>query len=543
MANLSERLIQKLCNPKSYERGEKYYQQGRVTDYIDRDNELKATVVGTGHYQVEINLSNLDMFCDCPAFGRIGVCKHLVAVMLTKLHGEIKPAKPPKIKHSGQTVIEKTDFDLKPALKSLSKAEMAEHIQHLASELPQVCRYFVNLTAPRDKAFYKAVEKRIRQKINSINRRVLYDSYWHRQRDAVDAVRSEISLLPFTKSTAEFLLRQGYWITEKMTEIDDSNGVLNELISEIIEKSVSILDKLGTEALDIFYEYTGKESSFDYHIGIVDTILGIADDPHILEEITTKLERTQFKEDNDFGFERSYGLHSLMSFYLVHNPSKYEDLAMDLMENDFMVKLNFIEFLSRNKRHEEVLKYGWDMRDHFDINELIEKALLELNETDKLIEFYKESILDKFDKEQLKRFRQAIGESKKSVWDEFIDALLNSKLHLFDRLRLLVFLQRYDDFYKLLCPPTQHGHIFYKEMVEDYAVKFTIIHPETSVKLYRYLLEAEIDKMKTSNHYKHFALYYRELKELGDTDYLSKTKQTLKSKHPTKKKLMKMLGW
>jgi len=61
-------------------------------------------------------------------------------------------------------------------------------------------------------------------------------------------------------------------------------------------------------------------------------------------------------------------------------------------------------------------------------------------------------------------------------------------------------------------------------MVEDYAVKFTIIHPKTAVKLYRYLLEAEIDKMKTSNHYKNFALYYRELKELGDTDYLSKTR-------------------
>jgi len=48
--------------------------------------------------------------------------------------------------------------------------------------------------------------------------------------------------------------------------------------------------------------------------------------------------------------------------------------------------------------------------------------------------------------------------------------------------------------------------------------------------------------MLYSYHYKHFALYYRELKELDDTDYLSKTKQMLTSKHPTKKKLMKMLA-
>ncbi|MBD3329414.1 hypothetical protein GF357_02875 [Candidatus Dojkabacteria bacterium] len=98
MKTFTEQTIQKLTNEKSFTRGKKYYDQGRVTEYTDKSDLLEAVVVGTDKYKVSIDLSTLDMDCNCPAFRGDLLCKHQVAVLMTKIHGEVKPSKKPSVK-------------------------------------------------------------------------------------------------------------------------------------------------------------------------------------------------------------------------------------------------------------------------------------------------------------------------------------------------------------------------------------------------------------------------------------------------------------
>jgi len=66
-----------------YERGERYYKRGAVTDIARVDNLIKATVQGSRPYDVQVTLSNgsyVEGQCSCP--DDAPTCKHVVAAVL-----------------------------------------------------------------------------------------------------------------------------------------------------------------------------------------------------------------------------------------------------------------------------------------------------------------------------------------------------------------------------------------------------------------------------------------------------------------------------
>jgi len=65
-------------------RGQVYYRQGAVRIRNGSPNRVKAQVVGSGRYEVELDWENgiLDVFCTCPYFDSDGLCKHLWAVVV-----------------------------------------------------------------------------------------------------------------------------------------------------------------------------------------------------------------------------------------------------------------------------------------------------------------------------------------------------------------------------------------------------------------------------------------------------------------------------
>lgn len=85
---LTKRIVKSLCGRTSYDRGEAYYQLGRVhfTRLNHDSKEYEATVAGTDHYHIHIQLlhhERVDAICDCPAFGVYNnYCKHIAAVLL-----------------------------------------------------------------------------------------------------------------------------------------------------------------------------------------------------------------------------------------------------------------------------------------------------------------------------------------------------------------------------------------------------------------------------------------------------------------------------
>lgn len=87
MRTVTEKQIRERATKSSFERGEAYYQEGRVGAFTYRDDVLQAVVEGSGgaSYQVEITLIGsviVSATCTCPYDGE-GDCKHIVAVLLT----------------------------------------------------------------------------------------------------------------------------------------------------------------------------------------------------------------------------------------------------------------------------------------------------------------------------------------------------------------------------------------------------------------------------------------------------------------------------
>ncbi|QIO24186.1 SWIM zinc finger domain-containing protein [Haloarcula sp. JP-L23] len=84
---ITEAAIRDLARSQSYDRGEKYYEQGAVREVTRRGNRLEAAVEGSQYepYQIQVELDEtgvVDTMCSCP-YDHGGICKHRVAVLLT----------------------------------------------------------------------------------------------------------------------------------------------------------------------------------------------------------------------------------------------------------------------------------------------------------------------------------------------------------------------------------------------------------------------------------------------------------------------------
>ena len=76
--------IRELCTDAVFERGQNYYDDGRIRERRRVDDVVTATVEGSKLYDVTLSLSEPDFgpWCTCPYDGP-GECKHVVALLLS----------------------------------------------------------------------------------------------------------------------------------------------------------------------------------------------------------------------------------------------------------------------------------------------------------------------------------------------------------------------------------------------------------------------------------------------------------------------------
>ena len=75
---------QKLFASHILERGYDYYCDGAVENIEIGRDDIRADVVGTEDYEVEISLNDgkvTDMYCSCPYAAGGNNCKHMAAVL------------------------------------------------------------------------------------------------------------------------------------------------------------------------------------------------------------------------------------------------------------------------------------------------------------------------------------------------------------------------------------------------------------------------------------------------------------------------------
>ncbi len=84
LIEITDKLLLTLAGSGPFDRGYRYFMDGRVATFTSSERRTAATVSGTRMYRVELrhSESQLDGGCDCPASEGIDFCKHCVATAL-----------------------------------------------------------------------------------------------------------------------------------------------------------------------------------------------------------------------------------------------------------------------------------------------------------------------------------------------------------------------------------------------------------------------------------------------------------------------------
>jgi len=90
LPRLTEAHVRELASEKSFDRGEAYYHDGSLLEPVRQERELRAQCQGSDYepYQVSATLNKsgiAETSCTCP-YDYGGICKHIVALLLTYVH-------------------------------------------------------------------------------------------------------------------------------------------------------------------------------------------------------------------------------------------------------------------------------------------------------------------------------------------------------------------------------------------------------------------------------------------------------------------------
>ncbi|MBI5807325.1 MAG: hypothetical protein HZA74_02885 [Ignavibacteriales bacterium] len=539
MKYLSKNILEKLSHPKSFERGEKYYKQGRVVEFYEDEECIKATVIGTDNYHILINQNKWEHTCDCLSYRDDRFCKHEIAVLLTKLYGKVEAKNKPKIKLRNSEKNESFDDEFIKLLEKQSKETLINEINKLAAEFPVLKASFKQKYSDGDERHICNVESMLNKSISSLKRIKYGRDYSNKIFMICKDMDQMVETLPVTRQTSKILLNAGYNLTESLSAIDDSYGTIQNVIDVIIERSTLFLNSASPADLDIYYEFISKKSSFDLDFKIVDKISRVVKNDDILSEFITKLEKTLYRRDPDFNFSKEDVVNILMDFYETKNSEKYEELAKEYLNLNILVKLNYVKFLYNQKRYDELIEHGISMYDRYDIRPMINTALLSLGRISELIDLLKKQKTSSTEIRTFLKLKSIDGLWGSKEFEDLVDIMLKNCQNINDALDLLSTVERYSQIKDVLLKNSQHFNS--AKLIEEYALKFSLYNHELAVELYKKLVEIELKKIRTSSYYKTIIEYLTMIKTLGEKDFVFTLSKKLIIDYPTKKKLAEEL--
>lgn len=544
--NLTRNKIESLTYPAYYDRGLDYYTRRKVIEYEEIDGLIKAKVSGTRDYSVRVDLNILEFNCNCPAFRNVP-CKHIIAVLLAKLHGFKKPKKKkdtPKSRKKQNSVKKNEKVD--ELLEKKSKVELVQMCKDLSETNPVVEKFIKRNVKGSSNIDYKYVK----QKVKSLFRNVRYlgGDWWgyvNKLDNIHDEALLEVSSLPVDKESAEFLLEMTDWIHEKqLTRLDDSDGIIGDLAYQMLTQACKYFEQKDAD-LTIIYKYTSKDSSFGLNLEIVSFILREVKNDEIKKQLAEKIEKTMFKKDPDFNFEEDYVYSSLLQYLREVDCKKFEDLALELYKDDYSILELLVKELINQKRYKEALEYVWKDRHHHFFEKYVILLLKKLKEWKKLIGFYTEKIDSHFSIDTLRELKKLIKKHQgTSEWNQFITKLKNKSIGYYAELELSLFTKDYENLYKELTSRKEKEFESYisNSEIENYANKLLLLHEPTALKLYKYLVELELEKIEGgSSHYDRLFEYLKIIRKLQDKPFINKLKRSVNNNFPTKKKLIERI--
>lgn len=271
--------LRRLGGPRSFERGEAYFEDGRVGSLVEDKGRITAFVHGSSKYRVKLwnEDGNLEYECSCPMGQDGDFCKHCVAVGLTWLAGSDNKGK--SAPSSGSKV---TFKDIRSYLLMQDKEALTEMILDQAAEDERLRNKLLLQAAGSKKEGINltAYRQAIDNAVNPDGYVGYYEMYDYSQ--GIDEVVSSISdLLNKGKAAGvielcEYALRK---VEKAINHVDDSDGHMGGILERLQELHLSACKKAKPDpealAKRLFdWEISGEWDTFYGAVKTYSEVLG-----------------------------------------------------------------------------------------------------------------------------------------------------------------------------------------------------------------------------------------------------------------------------
>lgn len=229
--------IRSLCTEDSFERGLKYFEEGKVRQVDFFGDMITAVVQGTENYRVTIRVKgNIEGRCTCP-YDWGGHCKHIVATLIlySKSYEKIKGGK------------KREESRVNAVLNQMTVEKLKEFLSAEFKKDPKMrTRFLIYFTEEGDEKSLHDYKKEISQLYwDAAGRHGLLD-YDRRINfaDIHDIAERYTEKRSFLEA-AKIFQALSEAIAENMDMVDDSNGYYGGEFDDAMEKLVTCINEAG----------------------------------------------------------------------------------------------------------------------------------------------------------------------------------------------------------------------------------------------------------------------------------------------------------
>lgn len=356
---VSERSVRKLADPRSFERGEKYFAAGRVRRVTVDGTTVSATVDGTRAYRVRLDVTRggLRGRCSCP-YGAEGVfCKHCVAAALAWLGqggrvGEPRPKPLP-------------DKQLRSFLLGSDREWLVDQLM-AAAKSDKVLRARLAVAAG-DNTNSAFDDREIREKLEraiEIADYIDYGAaygYFEYVGEALDAVAELVDggFPDAAISLAEYALEL---LEGAADRVDDSDGGLRDAIARAEEIHLAACEAGTPDPVELAERLLARALASDYEVFLdvlpaYEQVLGISGLARYRELVEQAWHALPPKRANDYSGRRFTVTHLMEN---LAESSGGADALIDVLARDVSSgydALRIAERLCADGREEEALTW------------------------------------------------------------------------------------------------------------------------------------------------------------------------------------------
>lgn len=347
-----------LFTDRILQRGYSYYYSSAVEDLAVTDDTIKANVIGTEEYEVEIHYNKnkiIDMDCTCPYAQDGNNCKHMVAVLLEweNNYDEENPQEYKNIEEFGTELTSKSKEEVKELLNQASEQQIHDFLfDVLSSDNKLYTRFKTLIKQELSVSDIQSYKREIDVALHSYLNRDRYVSYYEADdffNTLNDYIHIDFCQLMETKQYKTMFELSIYLCNiVSSIDIDDSDGNMLYFLENCISLWKDILEYGSAEVKDIMYkgfiQCLGNDE--DEYMG-----------DHLLDFVMNNFYEEKYLLDKLQYMQRKIKESNTDSWYAKYQMKKWTSLLLRIMLDLRYSKAEIKEYCRKYWEFSDLRKY------------------------------------------------------------------------------------------------------------------------------------------------------------------------------------------